>query len=317
MTTGLLPKCKLNVNYRFKTSLTNLFKDDFTNSTYTMKHVKLLALSAMVLTGVSSCQNEDVSKSISPQNLQVSKLHLIVLGDAGVNINAGDIRYEIPKGLPGDIPETELIAGDLRFNIKDLENGEYSLSKVSEVAKQFRTNNLISRRNRSFRVVGFTGSCCALTSKMRRALELAVANYNRLNSTLNLNLIFSSNFNDSDMVVYNNGASGGGGQAGFPSRGQAFKRVQINQGTDSFSVDVIEHVITHEIGHSIGLRHQDYVNRQSCGQNVNEGSSGVGAILINGTPSSPFSDSIMLACFGPNEDGEFTRTDRIAIETMY
>jgi len=112
------------------------------------------------------------------------------------------------------------------------------------ISKQYRTRNLVTGSNRSFRVVGYTGSCCALTSKMQTALRWAVNNYNRINTSLNLTLVFQSNFNNRDMVVYNNGASGGGGSAGFPSGGQVFKRVQINAGTDRFNTNVVEHVMT-------------------------------------------------------------------------
>ena len=45
------------------------------------------------------------------------------------------------------------------------------------------------------------------------------------------------------------------------------------------SVDVIEHVITHELGHTIGFRHSDYYNRAiSYGSGGNEGDAGVGAV---------------------------------------
>ncbi|MEM6801987.1 MAG: M57 family metalloprotease, partial [Bacteroidota bacterium] len=51
--------------------------------------------------------------------------------------------------------------------------------------------------------------------------------------------------------------------------------------------------------------------------NTNEGSAGVGANHIPGTPTGFDSNSIMLACFGSNEDGEFGNFDRVALEFMY
>ena len=81
--------------------------------------------------------------------------------------------------------------------------------------------------------------------------------------------------------------SGAGGSAGFPSGGKPYGTINIGTGLQSYSVDVNEHVITHELGHAIGFRHSDYYNRSiSCGGGGhNEGTAGVGAILIPGTPS--------------------------------
>ena len=280
-----------------------------------MKKIKVLALCAIAAGVITSCQKDEINNETQPETAALTKAHLDALIDAGVNTYGA--TYTTFKGLPGD-PEIQGVqSDDIFMSIEDLESGVQKLGVTEDGNKQFRTNNLVTGSNRSFRVVGYTGSCCALTSKMRTALQWAVNNYNRLNTALNLSLVFQSNFNNTDMVVYNNGRSGGGGSAGFPSGGQAFKRVQINAGTDSFSTNVVEHVMTHEIGHSVGFRHQDWTTRQSCGQNTNEGTAGVGAILINCTPSSDRADSIMLACFGSGEDGEFTSTDITALNALY
>ncbi len=281
-----------------------------------MKKIQLLALSAIVAGMAISCQNEEIANDQLPTTVsEIKQSHLAALEEAG--INPENATYEVFKGLPGD-PEVKMIkVDDIMIPLDELEAGDHALSTVENLAKQYRTNNLISRGNRSFRVVGYTGPRFALTNKMRTALQWAVNNYNRLNTSLNLTLVFQSDFTDRDMVVFNNGASGGGGSAGFPSGGEVFKRVQINQGTDSFTTDVVEHVITHEIGHSIGFRHQDWRTRQSCSRSQAEQEQPSGAILINGTPSSDRADSIMLACFSRDEDGEFTDTDIVAINALY
>ena len=113
--------------------------------------------------------------------------------------------------------------------------------------------------------------------------------------------------------------SGAGGSAGFPSGGSPYGQINIGTGTTSYGVNVVEHVITHELGHTIGFRHSDYYNRAiSCGSGGNEGSAGVGAILIPGTPSTAtVGGSIMNSCFRSSETGEFTSTDVTALNYLY
>jgi hypothetical protein len=72
------------------------------------------------------------------------------------------------------------------------------------------------------------------------------------------------------------------------------------------------------MGHTIGFRHTDYMNRISCGSNSNEGDAGVGAIHISGTITTVTSgnyNSWMMAC--TNGDNSFSSEDQLALTTVY
>jgi hypothetical protein len=191
------------------------------------------------------------------------------------------------------------------------------LHHFGPVGEQYRTTNLVSGLPRTIRVIGYTGGGNALTSKMRTALQMAVDNYNALNMGLSFTLTFGTNYGSYDIVVYRVGGSAGG-SAGFPSGGNPYKFVQIFSQTNNYSTNVVEHVITHEIGHCLGLRHTDFFNRSlSCGSGGNEGSGGVGAIHVPGTPTGFDPNSVMLSCFSSSENGEFGNYDRVALEYLY
>lgn len=182
--------------------------------------------------------------------------------------------------------------------------------------RQYRTNNLVSQ-GRTIRILGYTGGQYALSSKMRTALSWAVNNYRNVGTNLKFTLNYGTNYNAYDIVVYrvNNGQAGG--VAGFPSGGRPYKWAQIFSGMDNYNTNVVEHVITHEIGHCLGFRHTDWFNRASCGGGSNEGSGGVGAINVPGTPTGIDWNSIMLACFNNSTNGEFGNLDRVALRAMY
>ena len=223
-----------------------------------------------------------------------------------------DRAERVSRTRPDGTTETRFLVDD------DIELTKDQLRELkamdAALEKQYRTNNLVSDNNIS--VIGYTGSGYALTNKMRTALSWAIDNYNALNTNKRFTLTFSSSTN-ADIVVYRNTSNNGaGGVAGFPSGGQPYKWVQIYNGMGNYDTNTNEHVITHEIGHCMGLRHTDWFSRQSCGQS-GESAGADGAVQIPGTPSGYDPNSVMLSCFSSGEDGEFGYYDRVALEYLY
>jgi hypothetical protein len=234
--------------------------------------------------------------------------------DVGI-VSVGN--FHLPDGT---IEERIFIGSDIVFTKKELNN---LVEAHSGIPKQYRTSNLVTGNNQTINILGYTGGSQALSNKARTALTRAVANYNNIsNMTLQFNLTFGTNYQAADMVVYDNSVNnpgGTGGVAGFPnSNGQPNKFVQI-YGIEQFSTNVNEHVITHEIGHSIGFRHSDWFDRLSCPSSSqgNEGTGSDGAINVPGTPTGRDLSSVMQACFSTSVSGNFNGNDVTALRFMY
>jgi hypothetical protein len=179
--------------------------------------------------------------------------------------------------------------------------------------EQYRTTNLVSGKTK---ICINPTSAFSSNSTLSQGLDMAIANYNALP------LVFDFARGPTTGCSANITAAtttGAGGSAGFPSGGSPYGQINIGTGTASYGVNVAEHVITHELGHCIGFRHSDYYNRAiSCGSGGNEGTAGVGAILIPGTPSTAtVGGSIMNSCFRSSESGEFTSSDVTALNYLY
>ncbi|UII23565.1 M57 family metalloprotease [Fulvivirga ligni] len=153
----------------------------------------------------------------------------------------------------------------------------------------------------------------SLNSTMNSALNLAISRYN----ALGLEISFLRVTGAADITVYSSG-SGAGGVAGFPSGGNPYPYINVLPGTTSYGMNVTTHVMVHEIGHSIGIRHTDWFNRSySCGSGGNEGDGGVGACHVPGTPTTYDSRSVFLSCFSANATGQFSYYDEILLHYLY
>jgi len=180
-------------------------------------------------------------------------------------------------------------------------------------AEQYRTTNLMSGQTKICLV---PSSSFSSNATLMSGLTMARDNYNALPLVFDFQ-IGGTGCSSSISITTTTGA---GGSAGFPSGGRPYPGpVYIGTGTANYGTNVVEHVVTHELGHCIGFRHSDYYNRTiSCGSGGNEGTAGVGAVLIPGTPSTAVvGGSIMNSCFRSTETGEFTSSDVTALNTLY
>ncbi|MDY8135598.1 M57 family metalloprotease [Aquimarina sp. 2201CG5-10] len=284
-----------------------------------MKTIKLLTLSVLIAALFSSCQNEGLNEETANLEKTPTKDQLTKLASLGVNTD--NVIIKTITNLDDTKEDYFLNDTDLSIPVSELSDME-SLETLTDGTKHYRTRNLISSRNRTIDILGYTGGGgFGLSNTNRQALQRAVNNYNRLNSSLNLRLSFGTNYQAADMVVYVRSDLGSGGLAGFPSGGRPYKWVRIGPRVDDLGVGYSTHVIAHEMGHCIGLRHTDWFARV-CDNGANEGQSSEGAIHIPGTPTGIDYSSIMISCPVPgtnprNYTGRLVGNDRTAIEYLY
>jgi hypothetical protein len=188
------------------------------------------------------------------------------------------------------------------------------LEPGKQSAEQYRTTNLVSSSVTKICVI--PTSQFNSYSRLSAGLDLAIENYNSQGLSF---VMARGSASDCSATISARTTSGVGGSAGFPKGGKPYGTINIGVGLQDYSVDVNEHVITHELGHTIGFRHSDYYDRSiSCGSGGNEGASNVGAIHIPGTPTTATrGGSVMNSCFSSNESGEWSSSDRTALNALY
>jgi hypothetical protein len=190
--------------------------------------------------------------------------------------------------------------------------------------EHYRTTNLVNTGSGVRDITVSIGS--GFPAYYTTGLDMALAHYN----SLNLNIHFTRVASGGEIHISgaNLGRSFGGGcilgqSAGFPdANGNPAPGFTLS--TNKCATQYIsnaakaDEVMAHEIGHAIGFRHTDYMNRISCGSNSNEGTAGVGAIHIDGTVFTPTTrnyNSWMMACV--NGDNSFSSEDNFALQSVY
>ncbi|WP_205513128.1 M57 family metalloprotease [Longitalea arenae] len=214
------------------------------------------------------------------------------------------------KNVIADGKGNYIVEGDILISQEELDaKPEMQFLRVGE-EEQYRTNNLVTGLPRNITV-----SMSSALNTWSTALNTALSRYN----ALGLRITFTRVSSGGNIQIVN-GSGGFLASAGFPSGGNPYNRVILNNSAVSGQPqNTVATILAHEIGHCIGFRHTDYMNRSySCGGSpVNEGSAGVGAVLIPGTPSGPDPNSWMLSCIGSGQNRPFNANDITALNYLY
>lgn len=208
-----------------------------------------------------------------------------------------------------------LVEGDIILNFDDLRRGANRTTLRIAETEQYRTTNLVT----SPRVIKISVAS-NLGATYIQAVDAMIDRYNaeglditfqRVRTGADIQIV-KANFLEQTIFL---------ASAGFPSAsGDPYHRVKVstNQLVGQ-PLHTIVSVLAHEVGHCIGFRHTDFMDRSySCGgAPVNEGASDVGAIHIPGTPSGPDAESFMLSCIYSGADRPFNANDKIALDYLY
>lgn len=206
-----------------------------------------------------------------------------------------------------------IVEGDIFLNADALKSKPVSPRLIIAQEEQYRTFNLVTGFPRNI-TVSVSGS---INTTFSNAVDAAIARYNA--ETLNITFTRVSSGGNINISIVNTGqyiAS-----AGFPtSGGDPYNQIKYAKKYTTYGLDFMTTVLAHEIGHCVGFRHTDYMNRSySCGSGGNEGqeTTGVGAVHIPGTPTGPDANSWMLACLSATTNRPFNANDKVALGYIY
>jgi len=266
----------------------------------------LLCLFMMAGIVIASCQKEATKTEPAPSEIPQPVQDLIKSrGFSTDNVRSYNGGY--------------LIEGDIFLDKETLAAETTTPNLRVAETEQYRTNNLVSSLPRVIKI-----KVVDLGNAFIQGADLAISRYNALGLTLTFQRITTGTA-DITIQGFYEGPSGGYitlGYAGFPGGGNPYNSISMNTHAQAYGsnpdVNYVGSVIQHEVGHCIGFRHTDYMNRAySCGgRRYNEGSAGVGAVHISGTPTKADPNSWMLACSnGGNRT--FNANDIIALNYLY
>lgn len=264
-----------------------------------MKKILFGISSALLLSlAISSCKKAGTAAPKQDEISDAVKAKILALGLTAEGAYKTDGGY--------------IAEGDIFLDDAMLNSVPEQQSIVVAGVEHYRTTNLVTGLPRTIRV-RYSGT----TTSISNAINAAIARYNARGLLLTFLRVTSS----PNITVYDVSGVSYIASAGFPSGGNPYSQIRFNTAYAGWNANTLTSVMAHEMGHCIGMRHTDLACRQySCGGSpVNEGSAGVGAIHIPGTPTACNADptSWMLACIGNGTNRPFNSNDQVALNYLY
>jgi hypothetical protein len=264
-----------------------------------MKKTIVPLLCSMLFALLLNACNKDVKESA--ESTQIDDATLGLIKARGFSTNGAQ---KIPEGF--------LVEGDVVLTEADLHTAPTSPFLVIAKEEQYRTNNLVNPATYPVIKVAVSGT---VSTAFSNAVNAAIARYN----AENLRIQFQRVATGADIVIRIVNTGQYIASAGFPtSNGAPYNEVKYAKKYSNYGEAFMTTVLAHEVGHCIGFRHTDYMNRAySCGSGGSEGASTVGAIHIEGTPTGPDPNSWMLACLSSTTNRPFNANDKKALALLY
>jgi hypothetical protein len=264
-------------------------------------NLRISAIAALLLIAGFSCQKSSNSANET----------MVVTPDVINNIKEMGFTTSNIASTEGGF----IVEGDIFIPNSDLTRSlKGSILRVGE-SEQYRTTNLVTGLPRVITVLVST----KLPSSYVSATDEAISRYN----AQHLQVTFLRVTSGSPSITINPAPKSAQylASAGFPTaQGNPYNQVLVStRQIGSQPLTTVASILAHEMGHCIGFRHTDYMDRSySCGGAAsNEGASTVGAINIPGTPTGPDANSWMLACIGSGMNRPFNANDITALNYLY
>ncbi len=269
-----------------------------------MKTKNLFFLLFFVLLIMTSCQKDDASDAITNKKVLTDE-HVDFLN--AWEVNPDEAIIESLKDVEG-VYRDYIVSHDIEIPLSEFDIWK-SNKNSNNSSKQYTSRYTVGLLYRNITVVADP----SLSRKKKRALASAINEYNALTTSIKMTLQYSGS--GDIKVIPSNNVGSLLAKAGFPgSSGRPYPLIRIKPSADNLSDNLLTGILMHELGHCIGLRHQDFRTRSSCSSGYPE--SGYVA-YIPGTPTSDREPSIMLTCIKIKGGKFFSDSDKRALNILY